>query len=288
MLTDGSHKGARVLLLEPVEVEPVEVFRFLDLPSEIRNMIYSELFTETEPILISSITVVYVGKRPVRSGFEHGVKHKGLEWDRKNKKWLGQPPSAFALLRTCKQILKEAASVAYGDNSFSFDFSDGLKLFLQATGSMRQYLREIHVSDLTFSRCNKNMFCRQLKDAKNLQTITLDMDLLCDEQTGYWFAYTPEIMANILFPLVKDLHEYRIGSDLATNALDIIKVDGEKCQFCRTGKSIRGEQGCGGVLQNTSEGRKRVKCTEIPAISLNLQEGIRSALAQRLKIKEEV
>lgn len=66
-------------------------FRFLDLPGEIRNMIYKTLLVKPDPLLVPRCDI--------------------LPW---RHHWL-------ALLRANKQIHHEAASIMYGFNTFVLD-----------------------------------------------------------------------------------------------------------------------------------------------------------------------
>jgi len=100
-INNGPLKGKHVLVLEPPQP-----FRFLDLPPEIRTMIYGFLFEENEPISIIRFKIRGMPRRLVISSFMEVEKHRGLQWDAKVGTWINQPPSKLALLAVSKQLLQ--------------------------------------------------------------------------------------------------------------------------------------------------------------------------------------
>ncbi|KAK6865468.1 hypothetical protein PG995_001996 [Apiospora arundinis] len=88
---------------------------FLDLPREIRNMIYRELLV-----------------RPQMFEFEHGMATAGRPILLRHS---NDPPLAISLLRTAKLVHAEAASTLYEKNLFELPVDDATyRAFFEAIG----------------------------------------------------------------------------------------------------------------------------------------------------------
>ncbi|KAL1626673.1 hypothetical protein SLS54_002836 [Diplodia seriata] len=85
-----------------------DIFRWADLPSEIKNMIYELALIEQQPFEIE------VRNTPVHSKNMVRRVRKGPE------RWLGLPPLALGLLLLNKQTYVEAAPILYSRNVFEF------------------------------------------------------------------------------------------------------------------------------------------------------------------------
>ena len=97
-----------------------EPFRFLDLPREIRDMIYRQHFEIT-----SGARIQQLPHRPVNAGKHRRVLH---------------------LLKTCRQIYFEAYHFFYKCNMLAFSSTTNLYSFLLGVGhARRQQLTQIHV-----------------------------------------------------------------------------------------------------------------------------------------------
>lgn len=81
-------------------------FPFFNLPFEIRNIIYKNLFTPADE------------NQRIAPDPKHFGHHMSLRPDRANELLHCQ---ALALTRTCQQAHKEVTNVLYGDNTFEFD-----------------------------------------------------------------------------------------------------------------------------------------------------------------------
>jgi hypothetical protein len=91
-----------------------------------------------------------------------------LKFDHKAHLWIDKPPSAYAILRVSKQVLHETASIAYGNNKFSFPKITDLKYFLEHIGSMRRFLRHIFIDRLGYQNTRARQAFKMLKDATDL------------------------------------------------------------------------------------------------------------------------
>nr|POE94721.1 hypothetical protein CFP56_16958 [Quercus suber] len=123
------------------------VFRFCDLPSELRIQILRISLEQEEHFIIMEHKTASGGKlnRAVQASFgsSRHPAHSGLIKDYQTDKWVGMDPSSFAILQTSRAMLVEAAPIAYGKNVFSFTSVGGCAMFLEGIGGMRKYLKHV-------------------------------------------------------------------------------------------------------------------------------------------------
>lgn len=125
VITSGILKGRQVFVLEP-NVQPDEGCPFLELPPEVRNMIYMELLVHKggEKFQVTGNQARYI------------------------RCW---GPTSLQMLRTCHQIYQEAAAIYYGLNNFSFTSTTTLMHYLQKIETSVRFLRTIEIQDLVGS-----------------------------------------------------------------------------------------------------------------------------------------
>ncbi|TKA78914.1 hypothetical protein B0A55_03916 [Friedmanniomyces simplex] len=100
ILYEGLCKDHKALVLEPY----TKAFRFLDLPPELRAMVYDMLLKEPMPIDMSTYKPNHKPRHPCRTTFRDKKLHAASNWDSKIGKWLDQPPSsATSLCRINRQ-----------------------------------------------------------------------------------------------------------------------------------------------------------------------------------------
>lgn len=135
---DGSLAGRKVIVLEPIQC-----FRFLDLPAELRNNIYELLFPEQSPMRKSGKNIRLYHSRP---GFKTTSRNR--ERDNKNDilRVSMRPPSNLVanVLSVCRQVLHEAAPIAYASSTFCGELGP-LNAFLLAAGGMCDSLQHLEV-----------------------------------------------------------------------------------------------------------------------------------------------
>lgn len=95
---------------DSIPIDPSLVcFRFLDLPPELRVMVYQELYCHTEDIIL----IDFGARRSERH--KDAIKRSYAELTRGQKLRFG---GAMTFLGTCKQIYAEANKILYGQNVF--------------------------------------------------------------------------------------------------------------------------------------------------------------------------
>ena len=186
----------------------VEDFKFLDLPPEIRLLVYRELLILDEPI------------QPI-----HPV------W--RQRRGLGT--SHARILETCRLIHREAAPIFYGTNVLWFGenlipprfwraggteiprWSD-MHSFFRHIGSNRQYLTAVLIDSAHIPRLIKRLFIL-LKRSPALR----------DLRIGWWTWYmrTPESLALMIGPLVRSMSraQKREKDKVSRDVLDGLHIE---------------------------------------------------------------
>ncbi|KAF2437341.1 hypothetical protein P171DRAFT_526910 [Karstenula rhodostoma CBS 690.94] len=121
------------------------VFNFLQLPGEIRNLIYGYAFTSDKPINMVSLGHSTIGR------MDH---------------------IAYKLLRTCKQVCREATPFLYTKNLFSFSTPQSLHAFMIRFPNAVPHLRNIQVGFLIVIRGSLVDGCKTILD--NLAHVPLE------------------------------------------------------------------------------------------------------------------
>ncbi|KAI4732086.1 hypothetical protein E4T49_00264 [Aureobasidium sp. EXF-10728] len=123
LMTQGPYAGRHVLVMQP-EPDEKEKFPFLNLPAEIRNMIYS-------------LVLERPGWRLRLSGKQSGVINCRWLSDRTISMPLEFRPYSTSLMRVNKQINVESSPYLFSRHTFEFTDSTMLKMFLEYLGPER-------------------------------------------------------------------------------------------------------------------------------------------------------
>lgn len=122
--------AARVYLRRWFEPERKGIFRFLDLSAELRNKIYAMVLKFPD----AGLTFSGSNKLGVARAVHVSDKHT-------------EPmPKLLAILRTCKQIHREASPLFYGINELRFDNLKAVRLALgKMSSDTKKQLRRVHI-----------------------------------------------------------------------------------------------------------------------------------------------
>ncbi|KAK5720508.1 hypothetical protein LTR17_014909 [Elasticomyces elasticus] len=236
IISEGEYKGRQVLMLMPVKI--TEYFPFMELPPELRQMVYEIVLLEenSRNIDIDSYKPSGLSRRPVQSGFRSTSRdgpHHGLTWDKSRGKWMGQPPSNMGLLRVSHQVRRETAPVVYGLQTFHCHGMSPMEVFLETIGDMRGYLKHLPIKEYGYKLGKQRSIFSLLRDARSLRSITYPHNLLCagkQEQMYYEHLLTVEDLAREAAPMLRALHESREDDDTAVPICELIQV--EKPHLC--------------------------------------------------------
>ncbi|KAK1807760.1 hypothetical protein LTR12_017892 [Friedmanniomyces endolithicus] len=175
IIREGPFKDHKVLVLDPF----TQSFRFLELPPEIRTMVYViKLKGTIATVNVSTYKPNHRPRRPCSVTFRDKFQHGEYDWDPVTCEWLGMERSFTSLFRVNKLILAEAASVFYS-NTFNFESTKAMLLFLETIGSMRPYLRHLRLEGVHAydDRVRRAIF-GLLESAKDLRTIYLPLAMM--------------------------------------------------------------------------------------------------------------
>lgn len=203
-------------------------FRFLDLPPEIRSIIYDMLVRANGPIWIGTfLSRDYVRRRAVQARFHNKTSHheEGFEFDARSGKWIGQPPSTFVVAQTNKTISGEVLPMIYGCNIFTFGMLSDFKIFLDGVGSNQTHLRHISfpsVYSAHYDRVGSVFF--KLSGAKKLQTLSIDHTFICAKRYPGANGADYEGFADDVMPLLQSLCNSDQASGETFRVLDVIQV----------------------------------------------------------------
>ena len=277
----GPYDGHHALIL----MEARMIFRFMDLPAEIRNMIYVNLLVEDEPIIMSTTCALNELERPCRVTYKNAKGHEGLTYNKQTKRYMNQPPSALAVLRLNKQVFEEAGALVYASNRSQFSHLFDLKIFVQRVGTMRSHIRHITITGhWAFYKTNARSAFFSLRDATGLRSLTFNHIMICGDTKNHLAdGLPPSEFAEHIKTMIRALHKAHKQNADGFNVLDIIKVDWVRCICCRSFApnfvSAADDDMCMSCFCS-------VKCRNLAQHCKKVEAEIRKLIAEQLRIKE--
>ncbi|KAK4900237.1 hypothetical protein LTR27_002461 [Elasticomyces elasticus] len=244
VITTGPHKGRHILMLQPVEI--TDYFRFMDLPPELRKMVYGfVLLEQANKICIDVYKAKARARRPMKSGFswdDKRAKGYGFKWDKDQGKVMGRPWSGLSLLRVSKQLLAEAAPVIYGQHVFSFRDMSVMECFLSTIGGMRHFLKDIELGRFCYIVTKFRPAFKLLKNAKSLRTIKMPHNFLCSRARAHGDkSISMESFVEETAAMLIGQHELRKTREDGSTIFNLFTgLEPEPCYRCIGRAGVRG------------------------------------------------
>jgi hypothetical protein len=220
LITEGPLKGHHAVLLAPVQP-----FRFMALPSELRSLIHGYLLQEDKPIQIISKGSP---RRPVRgTDFMKSrcISRPGISIERNR--------SNAALLQVSKAILSEAAPTLYGNNTFDFGSREDCHVFLDTIDRMKVLVRHIQFAVLQPTERKLAVTSRKVKDVRSLQSLTFKHDSVCGRGAN---AITPESIVEGCKSMLERLRKARPADSDVRGMLELLRIGCHLCWDCQHNK----------------------------------------------------
>ncbi|SMR62997.1 unnamed protein product [Zymoseptoria tritici ST99CH_3D1] len=223
IISEGEMKG-KVL----IEVVADTGFRFLDLPTELRDRIYRLILVHADPVSLTGHTVD--GKLQARSGRNlppsMRPSHTLRVWDVRRRTWSSGEASSFSILSVNKQIHNEATPVMYGAHTFRQNSSTALALFVGGIGSSAKYLTAVDFgggTNTSWSNLRNGLIA--LKNAPNLRKMIFEDKMLLNalrQHTSHHDVPRPAVaMSDCLFVVLPKLQKALEASGRAWKAVDV-------------------------------------------------------------------
>lgn len=206
----GPYAGLHVLVLQP-EPDEHEKFPFLDLPAEIRNMIYS---------LVLERPGYHIELSGKHSGVirTHWYKPGHGAWTRTDQ------PYSPSLMRVNKQVSVESSPYLFSRHTFEFRDTTMMQMFLKHIGSERtKSLVSVQVNQL-YAISTRQAF-NLLSPADSLVKFHI-RSMHC---YAYGYNHTPD-WPSVLLPLFQSLCSAGRSRD---DVLDMIDISGVVRGSCR-------------------------------------------------------
>lgn len=206
-------------------------FPFMDLPAELRTLIYSFVVEAEGTIKVSTAKEPTQMRRPVRSASTRLRTQRHYLWNRTRRTQIDGNQGVTTLLSLSKQIFKEAAPVLYSDNQFSFEDSRDLNVWLDTIGSMRSFVRHIHLGEGGWHTNIARSVITKLKDATDLRSFSIYHANMCATNNERWITWRTSIeLFGCHFSGV--LRRLKENGRSAADLLDVVKVKWTRCRKC--------------------------------------------------------
>lgn len=268
-ITDGPLRGSHVLVLKPY----TKYFQLLELPLDIRRMIYDELLLDPGPIDITTYKPKGAPRHAV--SYQLAFRRDLGSWNPETRKFQHGTTNNIGVMQVNRQIRQEASTAMYGGNTFRFDKFNTCQLFLSRLGDTRVHIRHIAFFAHAYQKTKARGMFLQLKDVNGLRTINISYREFDDLFAGGPHLWSVKQLAADCKIMMTALHEFRQGRSNLPSVLELIKVTWSICTGCAKAKKGKGESNVA-----CSE------CTTIREAGKATQKRVRTAIAATMGIEQ--
>ncbi|KAK4898183.1 hypothetical protein LTR27_004190 [Elasticomyces elasticus] len=193
---------------------------FLDLPTEIRNVIYDLALRHEKSLQLDS----YPPTPPKVVNYDYAKHITLLYGDERDRYPSPPPPTPYlnaSLLQVSRQVYDEAVPILFGANTFAFSAlyrasESLLHTFLQGIGTSRKHLRHIKILEI-HNYATLRSALHLLKDAKHLDSFECSSNVLRKLTT------TSNVKSFI--PWLKTLQKTASANPERKGALDVLSIN---------------------------------------------------------------
>lgn len=176
-------------------------------------------------------------KRIVQRSFRREDRSKNKAGYTRTKDPSEPHSTAMSLLLVNRQVYEETVEVVYGANTFSFDRTEILKLFLKINSKCLPTLRSLELDCLYDPRQDKVMFTlkaaqRALWQATGLRKLRIKHHAICMIP-----SVNAEAFVEAFAPLLKKLQNFKQMKGVNTSVVDLLELPECNCGVCVSRKS---------------------------------------------------
>ena len=235
--------------LDVLILTPSKIFRFLDLPAELRIQVYHHFFATLKKRIVWRIYRRHSSFRGLSSG-QHGVPFSIDE--REARPGVIHRATDINTLLLNKKIYQEAVPIAFEYQTFDFRDAVIIQPFFKALGSLAKHLTHIELG----LGCNiGHQDLIDLTSMEQLRSVSVSHSIVCSVSKYVESPFTridpnierddpntaPAEFVETLVPLLRRLCENRRNGPLDTKkpTFEITEVTWDMCHRCKEGKETQ-------------------------------------------------
>ncbi|CAK4033946.1 Hypothetical predicted protein [Lecanosticta acicola] len=211
-----------------LELRESKALPIVELPVEIRDMIYGYCVTDGEPISLRVYHRQLGSFRLVEKSFRASKMsvHVPKNWDPHAKKWTGRERDAFNMLQVSRQFHDETAKVLYQTNTFEFHSARALEMLIKRNPHAASYLRRVRIDDSwAFNRWQEAALKKIRLALKTLSRLDGLRSFTLSGKTVTEAGLDADDLVNKCVPVLNEIHRRCQQENVKAKILDALRVD---------------------------------------------------------------